>query len=76
MPEKHPTNDSLRHVSTAAITAVRAVCEVDTDTALDAIEALRPHLDMPYVARIRQLEGRVRELERRLVLSLGARNMT
>ena len=71
MNDNSASTETHRHVSDAAVTAVRAVAGVDTDVALDVIEALRPHLDMPYRARIRQLEGRVRELERRLVFALG-----
>lgn len=55
----------FRVVNQNLVMALRAMIGVDCDhdQAVDIIEVIRPHFEQPWVARVKQLQDRIVELE-------------
>lgn len=51
------------HTSNAAVVAVRGIAGIAEDVAVDVVDAIRPYIEAPFIARIKQLEAMVAELE-------------
>lgn len=64
-PQPTQPTQPTRTVSNDAIIAVMAMVgeNCDRETALDIIEALRPHLEHAWVLRVRQLEEKISQLQ-------------